>query len=50
MDAGRKRLWWTAGAVALLAVAAAATFSAYLRPDMLLVFADVWAFCAALIR
>lgn len=50
MDAARKRFWWTAACVALLAFVSAGVFSAYLRPDMLLVFGDVMAFCAALIR
>ena len=50
MNAASKRLWWKAGAVILAAFACAAAFSAYLRPDMLLVFGDLMAFCAALIR
>ncbi len=50
MDAAKKRFWWTAAGVAALAFAAAAAFSAYLRPDMLVRFGDIMAFCAALIR
>lgn len=50
MDAARKRFWWTAAGVVLLAFAAAAAFSAYLRPDMLVRFGDIMAFCAALLR
>lgn len=50
MDAATKQLWWKAGTVILIAFAAAAAFSAYLRPDMIAAFADVWAFCTALIR
>ena len=50
MEPASKRFWWTAAGVVLLAFASAAVFSAYLRPDMLLVFGDVMAFCAALIR
>ena len=49
MDAARRRLGWRVGGAALLAFAAAAAFSAYLRPDMLLVFGDIMAFCAALL-
>ncbi len=50
MDAATKRFWWTVAGVVLLAFAAAAAFSAYLRPDMLVRFGDIMAFCAALIR
>lgn len=50
MDAAKKRLGWRIGAVALVAFACAAVFSAYLRPDMLVVFGEIMAFCAALIR
>jgi hypothetical protein len=50
MERAKKRFWWTAAGVVLLAFAIAATFSAYLRPDMLLVYGDIMAFCAALIR
>ena len=39
MDARNKRLWWKAGGIALLAVASAGVFAAYLRPDMVLTFA-----------
>lgn len=49
MDAATKRLWWKAGAVILFGFAVAAAFSAYLRPDMVAVFADLWAMCTALI-
>jgi len=50
MDSARKRLWWKAAGVALFAFAAAAAFSAYLRPEMLVAFGDLMAFCAALVR
>lgn len=50
MDAAKKRFWWQAAGVVLLAFATAAAFSAYLRPDMLVSFADLMAFCAALLR
>ena len=50
MDAARKRFWWMAAGVALLAFVTAAAFSAYLRPDMLVAFGDIMAFCAALLR
>lgn len=50
MDAPARRLWWKAAGVAALVLAAAAAFSAYLRPDMLLVFGDLLAFCAALLK
>lgn len=50
MDVSTKGLWWKAGAVIVAASAAAAAFSAYLRPDMLLVFGDLLAFCAALLK
>jgi len=50
MDAGKKRFWLTAAGLVLLALTAAAAFSAYLRPDMLVRFGDIMAFCAALIR
>ena len=50
MDVERKRFWWLAAGVVLLAFVSAAAFSAYLRPDMLVSFADIVAFCAALIR
>lgn len=42
-------LWWQAAGVALLALAAAAASSAYLRPDMLIAFADVFSFCMSLL-
>ncbi|MBI1943782.1 MAG: hypothetical protein HYS35_08960 [Betaproteobacteria bacterium] len=50
MDAPARRLWWKAAGVAVLAFAAAAAFSAYLRPDMLAAFGDLLAFCATLLR
>lgn len=50
MDAAGKRLGWKLAAVVLAAFACAAVFSAYLRPDMLLVFGEMMAFCASLIR
>jgi hypothetical protein len=50
MEPARTRIWWTAAGVVLVAFVVAATFSAYLRPDMLLVFGDVMAFCVGLIR
>jgi hypothetical protein len=50
MDAARKRFWWMAVGVVLLAFVTAAAFAAYLRPDMLLVYGDIMAFCTALIR
>jgi hypothetical protein len=34
------RLWWKAAGLALFAFVAAATFSAYLRPGMLVEFAN----------
>ena len=50
MDPAKKRLWWTAAGVALLAFGAAAAFSAYLRPDMVVVFGELMSFCSALLR
>jgi hypothetical protein len=50
MEASRKRFWWTSAGVVLLAIVSAAAFSAYLRPDMLVSFGDLMAFCAALIK
>ena len=50
MDAATKRLWWRAGGVVLAAFAGAAVFSAYLRPELLAVFADIMSFCTSLIR
>ena len=49
MDSAKKQFWWTAAGVVLLAFAAAAAFSAYLRPDMLVTFGDLMAFCSALL-
>jgi hypothetical protein len=50
MDAAKKRFWWTAAGIVLLAFAIAAAFSAYLRPDMLVAYGDIMSFCAALLR
>ena len=50
MDPARQRLWWKAAGVALFAFAAAAAFSAYLRPDMLVAFGDLMSFCASLLK
>ncbi len=50
MDAAKKRFWWTAAGLMLLAFVSAAAFSAYLRPDMLVKFGDLMSFCAALIK
>ena len=50
MDPANKRFLWTAAGVVLLAFVTAAAFSAYLRPDMLVMFGDLMAFCAALLR
>ena len=49
MTAGRNLLLKSL-VVAVIAFATAAAFSAYLHPDMLLVYGDIMAFCAALIR
>jgi hypothetical protein len=46
----KRRFWWTAAGIVLLAFITAAAFSAYLRPDMLVSFGDILSFCAALIR
>ena len=50
MDAARKRLWWTAAGVSVAAFVVALIFSAYLKPDMVAMFGDLMAFCAALIK
>ena len=50
MDAAKSRFWWTAAGVALFALVSAVAFSAYLRPDMLVSFGDLMAFCAVLIK
>ncbi len=50
MDAAKKRLGWKLVGVVLLAFVSAAAFSAYLRPDMLVMFGDLMSFCAALLR
>jgi len=50
MDPAKKRFWWTGAGVVLLAFAAAAAFSAYLRPDMVVVFGELMSFCSALLR
>jgi hypothetical protein len=36
MDARRKKLWWRAAGLALLALASAVIFGWYLRPDTML--------------
>jgi hypothetical protein len=46
----KRRLWLKLAGVALLGFAAAAAFSAYLRPDMVVAFGDLMSFCAALLR
>ncbi len=46
----RRRFWLAAAGVAALALASAAAFSAYLRPDMLAAFGEAWAFCVSLLR
>ena len=50
MAPAKRRFWWMAAGIALLSFVIAAVFSAYLRPDMLLVYGDIMAFCAALLR
>lgn len=50
MDAAHRRLGWRVAGAALLAFAAAAAFAAYLRPEMVVLFGDVMAFCTALLR
>ena len=50
MNPAKRRFWWTAAGVVLLAFVSAAAFSAYLRPGMLVSFGDIMSFCAALIR
>ena len=50
MDTAKKRFWWTAVGLMLLAFVSAAAFSAYLRPDMVVSFGDIMSFCAALIK
>ena len=50
MGAAKTRFWWMAAGGVLLAFVAAVAFSAYLRPDMLVSFGDLMAFCAALIK
>ncbi len=50
MDAAGRRLGWKVAAVVFAAFVCAAVFSAYLRPDMVVLFGDIMAFCAALIR
>lgn len=49
-DAAKKRFWWSAAGAVLLALITAVAFSAYLRPEMLVKFGDLMAFCAALIK
>ena len=50
MSPASKRFWLLAAGIVLLAFSTAAAFSAYLHPDMLVSFADLLSFCAALIR
>lgn len=50
MEAARRRLWWKATAVVLAAFVLGLAFSAYLKPDMLVAFGDLMAFCAALLK
>jgi hypothetical protein len=50
MTPARKRVWWAVAGVASLALLSAVTFSAYLRPDMLVSFGDLMSFCAGLIK
>jgi hypothetical protein len=50
MDAANKRLGWMIAGGVLLAAVCALLFAAYLRPDMLMSFDEIMAFCAALIR
>jgi hypothetical protein len=50
MERSKKRYWWTAAGAVLLVFVVAAAFSAYLRPDMLVAYGDIMAFCSALIR
>jgi hypothetical protein len=45
-----KTLGWKIAGIAALALASAAVFAAYLHPNMLAVFADVWAFCVGLVK
>jgi hypothetical protein len=45
MLAARKQLVWKASGAALLALAAATAFMAYLRPDMLVNFANAVMMC-----
>ncbi len=40
MDAASKKLWWRASGVALLVAASAVIFFSYLRPDMVVSFAN----------
>ena len=41
MDAARSRLAWKATGVVILALVSTAAFTAYLRPDMLVNFANL---------
>lgn len=45
MEATRRRLVWKASGGALLALVTAAAFMAYLRPDMLVSFANAVMLC-----
>jgi len=48
--ASKKQIWWACAGAVLLVLVSAVAFSAYLRPDMLVSFGDLMAFCAALIK
>jgi hypothetical protein len=50
MESAARRIGLRVGFTALAIVGCAAIFAAYLRPDMLVAFGDIMAFCAALIR
>lgn len=46
MDAPARRRWWRAAGLTVLALACAALFAAYLRPDMVVSFSNaVMALC-----
>jgi hypothetical protein len=46
----RRRIGWIASGIAALSFVSAAAFSAYFRPDMLVVLSDAWAFCVGLVQ
>ena len=50
MPAARRQLWLKAGGVALAVFVVAVAFSAYLKPDMVAMFGDLMAFCAAILK